>query len=81
MVGFFLKNFPEKLIASFLVQFLVYFKTDTVHFAHLLTVCINMQYNSLSQYSEMNNLFVKQERIIVFNYIYMKSDGIGILLK
>lgn len=44
MVG----GFLEKLIASFLIQFLVYFKTDTVHFALLLNVCINMQYNSLS---------------------------------
>lgn len=61
--GFFLKNFLEKLIASFLIQFLVYLKTGTVHFAVLLNVCINMQY---IQYSEMNNLFVKQEKIIVF---------------
>lgn len=29
----------------------------------------------------MNNLFVKQERIIVFNYICVKSDGISILLE
>lgn len=29
----------------------------------------------------MNNLFVKQEKIIVFSCICMKSDGIAILLE